>query len=152
MYRHIFEATPGTQYTKIIAPFKCSGNGRGTYLTLKDQFAVPACWNQYIKYTRKFLVNRKCKRDRVSSLQAFLNQHCTSYSMLQCCTEHVQHQFPDMRQRVKWIIDNIYCEDSSVRAAISSIIMDGAPDGLRNDSKIAVAFLFPTYMAPKKIK
>ena len=72
--------------------------------------------------------------------------------MLQRCNEHVKHQFPDTRQRVKWIIDNIYCEDSSVRAAISSIIMDGAPDGLRNDFKIAVALLFPTYMSPKKIK
>ena len=57
---------------------------------------------------------------------------------------------PDTRQRVKFILDNIDCEDSDVWAALSSIRMDDAPDDLMNDSKAAVAFLLPTEPVPKK--
>ena len=80
----------------------------------------------------------------VFSLQAFLNQHCASYNIIQRCAEHVQHQLSDTRQGVKWILGNVDCEESDVQAALYSIRMDYAPDGLRNDFNAAVAFLIPT--------
>ena len=46
VYIHIVEATLGTQYNPVIAPFNHAGNGRGQYLSLKYQFAVPAYWDQ----------------------------------------------------------------------------------------------------------
>ena len=38
-------------------------------------------------------------------------------------------------------MDNVDCEDSDVRVALSSIRMDDAPTGLRNYFEVAVAFL-----------
>ena len=89
------------QYAETIAPYKRSRNGRGAYLALKYQFVGPALWDQEIKDTMNFLVNLKWTGNTGFFLQAFLNQHCASHTMLQRCNEHVQHQFPDMRQRVK---------------------------------------------------
>ena len=129
MYRHIFEPTLGMQRTTTIAPFMHSGNGRGAHLALNSQLMVTARWDQYIKDKMNFLVNQKWTGNVGFSLKyvlnqnrasytMLLNQHYESYTMLQRCTEHVQQQFPDTRQIVKWILDKIYFEDSDVRAAI----------------------------------
>ena len=59
VYRHIVEATLGTQYSATIVPIKCAENLRGAYLSLKYQFAGPACWDQEIKDTMNFLVTPK---------------------------------------------------------------------------------------------
>ena len=72
--------------------------------------------------------------------------------MLQCCAERVQHQLPNTRKRIKWILDNVDCEYSDIRAELSSIRVDDTPDGLRNDFKSVVALLLPTDPVPKKIK
>ena len=83
-------------------------------------------------------------------LQAFLNQHLSSYTMIQRCPENVQHQFPDTRQIVKWILNNVDCEDSDIRAEITSIRTDDAPDGLRNYLKAALALLLLIDPVPNK--
>ena len=57
-----------------------------------------------------------------------------------------------MIKRVKWILDNVYCEDSDVRASLSSISMDDAQNGTINDFEAVLSFLFPTDPVPKKIK
>ena len=75
VYRHIFKENLGTQYTTTISTFKRARNGRGAYLALKYQSAVPACWYQEVKDTTNFLVNRKFTGNTGLSLQEFLNQH-----------------------------------------------------------------------------
>ena len=72
--------------------------------------------------------------------------------MLQRCSENVQHQLPNTRQRVKYIFDIIDCEDSGVQAALSSIRINDVPDGHRNQFEAAAALLLPTDMVPNKIK
>ena len=132
VYRHIFEATLGTQYAATISPFKCARNWRGACLHLKHYSVEPACWGQDIKYTMKFLVNRKCTGNTGLSLYAFLKQYCALYTMHQCWYEHVQHQLPDTRQMAKFILDNVDYKDSDVQAKISSIRIDDVPYGLIN--------------------
>ena len=98
------------------------------------------------------LVNQKLTGSTGFSLKAFLNCHRASYTMLQRYAENAQHQFPDTIQIVKWIVYNVDCEYSDVRAALSSIRMDDTPNGLRNDFEAAVALILPTDPVPKKRK
>ena len=113
---HILEVTLGTQYAATISPFKRSRNWRGSYLSPKYQFMRPARWYQDIKETINFMVNRKWTGNTVFSLQKFLNHNCSSYTMLQYCTEHVQRQWHDTINRVKCILYNVDYEDSDVQA------------------------------------
>ena len=152
VYRHIFEANLGTQYATVIVPFTCAANRRVACLFLKTQFAGPACWYQVIKVIMNLLVNRKWTCNTVFSLQAFLKQHSATYTMLQFCSDHGQQQLPDTRQRFKWVMDNVDCEDSDVRAALYSIRIDYAPNSLSNEFDSPVAFLWPTNLVPKKKK
>ena len=72
VYRHIVEATLDIQYTATIVPFNLSGNGRGSYLSLKDQLVGQSLWYQDIKDTMNFLVNQKWTGNTGFSLQEFL--------------------------------------------------------------------------------
>ena len=91
VYRNVFEATMGTQFTATIVKFKRDRNGRGKQLTLKDQSTGPAYWDQEIKYTMEFLVNRKWTGNTGLSLQELLNQNHALHTMIKRCAEHVQH-------------------------------------------------------------
>ena len=133
VYRHIVKETLSMKYAAMIAPFKRAGNGMGAYLSLKPQFTGPARWDQDIKSTMNLMVNQKWTGNTGFSLQAFLNQHCESYTMIQCYTEYFQHQLPDTRQILKWILNKFDFEDSDVRAELSSIGMDDATNDRRNN-------------------
>ena len=89
----------------------------------------------------EFLVNRKWTGKTVFYLQEFLNQNHASYTMLQCHSENVKLQLPDMRQKVEWILDHVDCEHSYFQTEIYSIRMDGAPGGLRNN----IEQIWPSY-------
>ena len=47
-------------------------------------------------------------------------------------------------------MDNIQAEDSTVKAALSSVRLDDTPGGMRNNFEAAVAFLLPTDPVEKK--
>ena len=74
--RHITEANLSMQYSKTFVKSKCYQKKRGAGLALNYQFAGPASWNQDIKYTMNFLVNRKWTGNTGFYMQAFLNHHC----------------------------------------------------------------------------
>ena len=53
---------------------------------------------------------------------------------------------------MQYPLDNIQAKDANVRAALSSIRMDGTPTGTRNNFEVAVAFFLPTDPVAKKQK
>ena len=122
-----------TQCAATIEISSHTNNGRRVYLALKYQFMRPDRWYKKFKDTVNFLVNQKWTGNTGFSLQAFLNQHCESYTMIQCYTEYFQHQLPDTRQILKWILNKFDFEDSDVRAELSSIGMDDATNDRRNN-------------------
>ena len=49
------EATHGTKYQPTITPFKQKKDGRGVYMTLKEQFAGPSVWDKKKTSVMEFL-------------------------------------------------------------------------------------------------
>ena len=66
------------KYAVKIAQLKCAGDRRGAYLALKPPLVGPACWDQDIKETMDFIVNKKWIGNTGFSMQSFLNQHHAS--------------------------------------------------------------------------
>ena len=119
-------------------------------MALKEQFARPAVWDKKKTSAMEFLQSRKFTGTTNLSLEAFLGLHRSSYIMLQRCADHVNCQLPNERSRVQFLLDNIQVEDSTVKAALSSIRMDDTPNGMRNNFEMAVTFLLPTDPVDKK--
>ena len=136
-------ATRGTKFAPTIAPFKRRKDGRAAFLALKQQHAGPATWDKEVKNCQNFLLNQKWTGGTSFSLERFLSQHRAAYVSLQRCAENIQVEVPNERTRVKYLIDNIQCSDSDVKAALAAIKLDDNPTGMRNDFEAAAAFLLP---------
>ena len=153
VFDDIEAATRGTKYASSIAPHKSPfKDGRGAFMSIKSQHAGPAMWDAEYKTQNDFIINRDFTGGTSLTLERYLSQHRQAHTAMQRCAENIQCQVPDQRTRVGYLIENIKCADSDVKAAIAAIKLDDNPTGLRNDFERAVALLIPCDPVAKKRK
>lgn len=144
LYHLLEEATRNTIYASTISPHSKTMNGRAAYLALISQHAGKDKWEKDITEQEDFLHNRKWKGDTNFTMAAFIKHHRASYNMLEKAADHIEYQLPNERTRVKYLIDNIQCNNPKVEAALANINGDDTPTGKRNNFEAAAAYLLPT--------
>ena len=153
VYHFLEEATRGTQYSSSLKTFQRSKNGREAYLAIISQHAGADKWERELKAQESFLTSRIWKGNTNFSLERFIEQHRSAFISMEQCSQHVAFQLPNEHTRVRYLIDNIQCNDAELQASLAAIRMDTTgPDAKRNNFENAAQFLLPSDPVAKKRK
>ena len=99
-----------------------------------------------------FLLNGKWNSQTAITFHTFLAKHRDSFHSLKRCGDHVTVEIPSECTGVGYLINNIYCNDKDLSAALSSVSLDDNANGMINEFEKAVAFLLPTDPVKNKKK
>eukprot|EP00957_Ditylum_brightwellii_P192352 14643064-Ditylum_brightwellii.AAC.1 len=59
------------------------------------------------------------------------------------CVKHVDHQLPNQKTRVDYLMNGIECGDPELQAATTLVKNDDAADGKMHDFEKAASFIIP---------
>ena len=153
VYHFLEEATRATHYSSSLKSFQRSKNGREAYLAIISQHAGADKWERELKAQESFLTSRIWKGNTNFSLEWFIEQHRSAFISMEQCSQHVAFQLPNEQTRVRYLIDNIQCNDAELQASLAAIRMDKTgPNAKRNNFENAVQFLLPSDPVAKKRK
>ena len=129
-------------YTSSIQPFSRRKYGRGSCLTITNQYAGKYKWASELKQKYKFLHTRKWKSQSIFSLDKFIYQNCNAFVSMQQCAVHVEFQLPNEYYRVGYLLDAINKSHASFQSAIALVFNDDTPNtGKRSNFEATAACL-----------
>jgi hypothetical protein len=150
VYYHLEEATRTTSYAASIKPFQRLKDGRSAWLALLNQYAGQDKWIAEIKRSEELLHNRHWNGQSNFSLEKFIAQHRNAFVSMTQCAEHVDHQLPNERTRVTYLLDGIKCSDASLQAKMALVQSDDGPNGKMNDFEATASFILPACPVARK--
>ena len=94
------------------------------------------------------MVHKSWTNQTRQTLMAHIDRHRQAYVALIKASDHVSHQTPSERTRVRYLMNSINIKDAEVLAGLAAIRKDDA--GMRGDFESAAIFLSPTCHVAKK--
>jgi len=142
VYDRMEQGLRGTSYAATMVKYRKKRDGKGAMLALVSQHAGKAVWEKRIKAAEDYMQTRKWTGTSSVTLEAHLDMHRSSLVALEEASEHVQHQIPEERTRVTYVLNSIDCKDPEVLSAVSAVRQNDP--GMRDDFESAACFLQPT--------
>ena len=139
-----------TQYATSIKHFQQHRDRNGAWNTLTSQYTGKDKWEAEIKKQEQLLHTCVWKGQSNFLLEHFISQHHNAYVSMSACAEHIQHQLPNGRSRVGFLIDAIQCADAGLQATMASVKTDNGLNGLWNNFERAISHILPYDPIAKK--
>ena len=113
-----------------------------------SQHARKDVWEKRINHSECYMVQKIWTGQTRQTLVAHIDRHCQAYVVLIEAADHVSHQTPSNRTRVRYLMNSIDSKDAGVLAGLAAIRQDDAV--MRGDFESAAVFLSPTCHVAKK--
>ena len=105
-------------------------------------------WEKRIKHSEEYIVQKSWTGQTRQTLVVHIDRHSQAYVALIEAADHVSHQIPSERTRVRYLMNIINSKDAEVLAGLAVIRKDDA--GMRGDFESAKFFLSQTCPVAKK--
>jgi hypothetical protein len=148
LYNALEVALRASALAASLVRFRRKKDGRGGWLDVVSQHAGKSVWEQRIKDSEDYMMRREWTGTTSLTLKDHTHKHRTCFVALGEAAEHVPHELPGERTRVKYLLDSIKCKDPEVLAAVSAVRQNDP--GMRDNFEGASAFLIPTCPVAKK--
>ena len=145
VYDRMEQCLRGTSYSATMVKYCKKRDGKGAMLALVSLNTLEKLSGRNVSRllrTTDYMQTRKWTGTSSVTLKAHLDMHRSSLVALEEASEHAQHQIPEERTRVTYVLNSIECKDPEVLSAVSAVRQNDP--GMRDDFKSAACFLQPT--------
>jgi len=149
VYAALEEATRGTRWHTSVTTHSRKRDGRAAYTQLSSNHLSDDKWDKMID-DAKAVIDKSWSGNTSITLESHIDNVRKAYQDMSSAAEHVAHQMPDDRTKVKDLLKTLEtCENSGVKAAIANIKLP--TNNLRDDFEGACKLLIPECPVAKKI-
>ena len=149
LFASLDEAIHDSEFFNTIKPFERTRNGRGAYLALMGNHAGDDKWDRIIETADTYINRKRWDGTGDVTLEHHMDKLKSAYIEMEAGAEHVDHQIPSPRTRVKSFLKSIErCTDPAIQAVIVSIRNE--VNGLATDFAESCRLLVPCCPVAKR--
>ena len=141
LFHRIDTAVAGHDVSATIAPYRKTQDGRGAWLSIRDQHAGRHIYDKIVKDATYVLTVRKWTGAASITMAQHIGAHRKSYIALTEASAHTPTEIPNPRQRVTYVLTSIETVDPKVLAAMAAVELDET--NMRINFEVMAAYMLP---------
>jgi hypothetical protein len=141
LFHRIDTAVAGHDVSATIAPYRKTQDGRGAWLSIKDQHAGRHINDKIVKDAMYVLTVQKWTGAASITMAQHIGAHRKSYIALTEASVHTPTEIPNPRQRVTYVLTSIETVDPKVLAAMAAVELDET--NMRINFEVMAAYMLP---------